>query len=74
MIEHRTWLTGSEIGRARRKQRLSEALHNQLRNALIDAAEARMGDAIAEAIEAVEQRAIDPYTASEQLVERFRNG
>ena len=51
--------------------RLREAMHNQLRNTLIDFAEARMSDAIDDAVERIAEHALDPYTASEQLVRLF---
>jgi LAO/AO transport system kinase len=68
---HRAWLSQSEAGARRRLQRLREATHNQLRNALIDCAESHMGEAIDEAVRRIAAREIDPYTASEQLVARF---
>ena len=43
---HYAWLSQSEAGAERRLQRLREATHNQLRNALIDYAEDHMSDAI----------------------------
>jgi LAO/AO transport system kinase len=72
--EHRAWLTSSEKGKARRHQRLGEAMRQELRSELLGAAEERMHDAIEEAVERVERREIDPYTAAEDLVARFRAG
>jgi LAO/AO transport system kinase len=72
--EHRVWLTSSEKGRARRRERLGQAMRQELRSELLGAAEARMHEAIEEAVERVERREIDPYTAAEDLVTRFRAG
>ncbi len=69
---HHAWVTGTEAGRARRHERLAEELRETLREALIDAAMDKLGGAIDEALHAVETKALDPYTATEQLVERFR--
>ncbi len=71
---HRAWLFGTERGAARREERLREALRVQLREALIDAALASLGAALEEAARAVSAREVDPYTASERLVEAFRGG
>ncbi|AUX23146.1 GTPase [Sorangium cellulosum] len=71
---HRAWLFGTEAGAARREERLREAMHVQLRDALTDAAVAALGPALDAAVRAVARREIDPYTASEQLVEAFRAG
>jgi LAO/AO transport system kinase len=70
--KHHAWVTGTEAGRARRHERLAEELRETLREALIDAAMDKLGGAIDEAIHAVETKTLDPYTATEQLVARFR--
>lgn len=70
---HREWLTGTEAGKARRLRRLSEAMRNQLRNTLIEQADAEMREAIDAAVERVANKETDPYTAAEQLVEQFKN-
>ncbi|XYI03451.1 methylmalonyl Co-A mutase-associated GTPase MeaB [Sorangium sp. So ce1128] len=75
MLEgHRAWLFGTEAGAARREERLREAMHVQLRDALTDAAVASLGPALEAAVRAVARREVDPYTASERLVEAFRTG
>ena len=71
---HSEWLTTTDAGRARSLARLGEAMHNQLRNALIDCALESMADQIEEAVLAVARREIDPYTAADDLVESFRTG
>lgn len=72
--QHRAWLTGTPEGAARRKQRLREAMHVELREALTEAAISALGPAIEASTAAVEAREMDPYTAAEQLVEAFRSG
>jgi len=69
---HRTWLTTTEAGAARRFERLREAMRTQLREALIDAALGELGAALDEAAQAVAHRQDDPYTAAERLVAAFR--
>ena len=70
---HRAWLFGTEAGAARRDARLREAMHVQLRDALTDAAVVALGPALDAAVHAVARREVDPYTASERLVEAFRS-
>jgi LAO/AO transport system kinase len=72
--KHHAWVEGTEDGRARRHARLAEELRETLREALIDAATHKLGDAIDEAVHAVETKSVDPYTATEELVARFRKG
>ncbi len=69
---HRTWLMETEAGKARRYERLCEAMKTELRGALFDAAVADLGARIDEVALAVAKRETDPYTASEQLVATFR--
>lgn len=71
--QHHAWLTTTEAGRARRLQRLSEAMHNQLRNTLIAHAEDEMHDDIAAAVVRVANKELDPYTAAEELVKKFKS-
>jgi LAO/AO transport system kinase len=70
--KHRAWLQGTEAGAARRAQRVHEAMRVQLREALLEMAEATLGPAIEEAANAVARRERDPYTAAEALVTAFR--
>ncbi len=69
---HRTWLMRTEAGSLRRMKRLREAMHNQLRNTLIAQADSEMHAAIEEAVTQVASKQIDPYTAAELLVARFK--
>jgi LAO/AO transport system kinase len=69
---HRAWVDGTEAGRARRKARLTEEVRDALREVLIDAATHDLGPQIDAAVREVDARAIDPYTATERLVEAFR--
>jgi LAO/AO transport system kinase len=72
MTLHYRWLTTTELGRERRMERLAEAMKNQLRQALFEHADSEMGEAIDEAVRRVADKAIDPYTAAEELVAKFR--
>ncbi|HEX7601938.1 MAG TPA: methylmalonyl Co-A mutase-associated GTPase MeaB, partial [Polyangiaceae bacterium] len=69
---HRAWLDGTESGRGRRRARLAEEVRESLREALIEAAIHDLGDSLDVAVRDVEERRLDPYTATEQLIERFR--
>lgn len=70
---HRAWLEASEAGRARRLRRLGEELRAALRDALLEAALQELGPSIDHAVREVERSAIDPYTATERLVDSFRS-
>ncbi|HEY2516382.1 MAG TPA: methylmalonyl Co-A mutase-associated GTPase MeaB [Polyangiaceae bacterium] len=72
LTAHKAWLDGSEAGRARRRERLAEEVRDALREALLDAALHTLGGRMDDAVRAVEQRTVDPYTATEQLIEAFR--
>jgi LAO/AO transport system kinase len=69
---HRAWLASTETGRARRTERLAEEVRESLREALIEAAAHDLRDEIRDAVRDVAEKRVDPYTASEQLVARFR--
>ncbi len=69
---HRTWVATTESGRTRRHLRLREEVREGLREALIDAAAADLGDRIEAQVAAVEAREKDPYTATRELVAWFR--
>ncbi len=68
---HRAWVETTDAGRARRHTRLAEELRESLREALIDAATTSLGHAIDDAVQSVEEKKVDPYTAIESLVARF---
>jgi LAO/AO transport system kinase len=70
--KHRSWLEGTETGRARRRSRLAEEVRDGLREALIDAAIHDLGPGIDDAVQRVAARQVDPYTATETLVAAFR--
>lgn len=73
MLErHRAWLQGTPAGAARREARLREAMHTHLRDALIDEALRVLGGDIDRAAAEVARRAVDPYSAAEDLVAAFR--
>ena len=69
---HKTWLDGTESGRARRLLRLAEELRESLRETLIEAATSDLVSEIDRAVADVAAKTIDPYTATEQLLEAFR--
>lgn len=69
---HRTWLEGTDVGRARRRARLADEVREGLREALIDEATHALGPRIDEAVRTVDARSVDPYTASEQLIAAFK--
>jgi LAO/AO transport system kinase len=69
---HRAWIEGTANGQARRRARLAEQVRESLRESLIEAAVHDLGPRIDEAVRAVDSRAVDPYTATEDLVAAFR--
>ncbi len=69
---HHAWLAGTDAGRARRTERLGEEIRESLREALIDAAAHDLREEMRAAVRDVAEKRVDPYTASEQLVARFR--
>jgi LAO/AO transport system kinase len=72
IARHKEWLLGTESGRARRRARLSEELREGLREALIQEAAHALREQLDEAVRGVEARELDPYTATERLIEAFR--
>jgi LAO/AO transport system kinase len=70
---HRAWVEGTAAGRARRETRMGEEVREALREALIDAAVHDLGARLDEAVQAVDARSVDPYTATERLVAAFRS-
>jgi LAO/AO transport system kinase len=71
---HRAWVEGTEAGRSRRRTRLADEVRESLREALIDAATHDLGSRIEAAVRDVDARTVDPYTATERLVDAFRTG
>ncbi len=69
---HAAWLSGTTTGRARRHLRLAEEVRESLRETLIDAATSALASELDDAVAQVEARALDPYTATERLLEAFR--
>ncbi len=70
---HRAWVEGTTRGQERRRARLAEQLRESLRESLIEAAVHDLGPLIDDAVQAVDTRKVDPYTATEQLVAAFRS-
>ena len=73
LASHKAWLDGTVSGRARRRERLAEEVRDGLREALLDAALHTLGAQIDEAVRAVDARELDPYTATEKLIDQFRH-
>ena len=69
---HRAWLLGTETGKERRRERLSQELREGLREALIDEASRALRGELDEAVRGVEAKEVDPYSATERLIEAFR--
>lgn len=69
---HHEWVGSTEAGRARRRARLVEEVRESLRETLIDAATAALASELDEAAAAVDARTLDPYTATERLLDRFK--
>jgi LAO/AO transport system kinase len=70
--KHRAWLD-TEPGRARQKERSLAELRGMLRDALAREATGALSGEVAALSDRVERREIDPYTACELLVEKFKN-
>ncbi len=69
--EHAAWQE-SEAGRARRAERFHLQMLTFLRDALAEEAAAELGAEIEAAAQAVARLETDPYTASEELIAKFR--
>ncbi len=70
--QHRAWLTETSEGKARKLLRLHQAMYVELRETLVDAAVSTLGAELEHSVQSVARREVDPYTAAEQLVARFR--
>lgn len=70
--QHRAWLTDTEAGASRRRERLREGMDALFRDALTHEALGALEGAIEQAVDAVARRELDPYSAAEQLVAAFR--
>lgn len=69
---HHAWIQTTESGQARRRLRLKEEIRESLREAMIDAAARSLATELDAVTEKIAARELDPYTATESLVERFR--
>lgn len=69
--DHRAWLDG-DAGRARRAERMNLVMLSFLRDTLAEEALAELGAEVEEAAGRIARRETDPYTASEQLIAKFR--
>jgi LAO/AO transport system kinase len=70
--KHRAWLE-SEAGRGRQKERSLAELRGLLRDTLAREAVRALSSEVAALSDQVERREIDPYTACERLVDKFKN-
>jgi LAO/AO transport system kinase len=70
--EHRSWLETSDGGEARQKERQSRELESILRDALTREVMNLLGEEVVALAARVSRHEIDPYTACEQLIDRFR--
>jgi LAO/AO transport system kinase len=69
---HGAWVATTAAGKARRHARLVEEVREALRETLIDAATRSLAEELERAVSEVEARRLDPYTATESLLARFR--
>jgi LAO/AO transport system kinase len=69
--QHRSWL-GTRAGRARLRARLAQEVRASLREALVSAALLDLAPEIEAAVDAIETRSMDPYSATDRLMARFR--
>jgi LAO/AO transport system kinase len=70
--EHRTWLETTAPGKARREDRQLMEFTSTVRDALAHEVEASLGGEIAALAARVARREIDPYTACELIIQKFR--
>jgi len=70
---HRAFLENTEAGRRRRAERVHQQMLAVLRDTLAEAAVASLGAEIAAAARRVEARELDPYSACDELIARFRD-
>jgi LAO/AO transport system kinase len=71
LARHREWQATPD-GLGRREARLREQMYGLLRDTLVESAVAELGSELEAAAGRVARREVDPYTASEQLIEAFR--
>ncbi len=69
---HRRWTTETADGRERRRVRLREEMRESLREALIESALGSLAEKMELAVDDVEAKRVDPYTATEVLLNAFR--
>ncbi len=69
---HKEWLDTTASGKTRRLARLAEELRESLRETLIEAATVTLAAEVERAVTDVANKTLDPYTATERLLEAFR--
>jgi LAO/AO transport system kinase len=70
--QHRVWVETTTAGRARREERLLMELEGMLSGAVAREVLGSLAAEVAELAARISRREIDPYTGSEELIERFR--
>ncbi len=70
--EHRAWLSDTEAGQARYRDRARLALLAFLRDTLAEAALDSLGELVDEIAARVQSRELDPYSACDLMIDRFR--
>jgi len=71
--DHRAWIRETDEGMRRVAARGREQLHNEIRDALVEAAIRDMGTRIDGLAEQVVRREVDPYTACDAILREFRS-
>jgi LAO/AO transport system kinase len=69
---HRAWAQETPEGAERGRRRLGDEVRDALGEALIEAASTALAPSIDRAVKDVQDRVIDPYTATERLVATFQ--
>jgi LAO/AO transport system kinase len=70
---HRAWAQETPAGVERSRRRLGDEVRDALGEALIEAAASALAPSIDRAVKDVQDRIIDPYTATERLVASFQS-
>jgi LAO/AO transport system kinase len=71
--KHHAWIASTPLGQARRKLRLREEIRESLRESLIDAAARSLASELDDVADRVASRTVDPYSATEELLRRFKS-
>jgi LAO/AO transport system kinase len=69
---HRAWLESTDAGHARQRDRLHAELEAIVKDALNRQLSAALGTELTSLIDPISRHELDPYSAADQLVNRFR--